>query len=290
MSDPRSSDEAGRNNDVSYVKAALRWQYNWITMAGAAGFAVISGSALPLLLAAGVELIYLATVPQNSRFQRLVRSWQYDEQRKQQQKGLSDLFRELPTEMRGRYARLEAICQAIRENYKRLSSTSQMFAEQMESKLDGLSQSYVRLLNSAFHHRQYLNTTNPDVIRKEAAAIQTDMEHMPAKVQEINRKRIEILNKRLEKFDKIKENCQVVDAQCAAIEDVLQLIRDQSVTMHDPQEISEHLDNLVKDVEQTEETVREMESIFDLSPLAAPDFAGGDFDNSGKNFGGRVRN
>ena len=283
---------AGEKDDdsISYVKAAFHWQYNLITLAGAVGFAVISASGLPLLLAGGLELIYLATVPQNARFQRLVRSWQYAEQKKQQQRGLSDLFRELPPEMRSRYARLDAICQAIRENYKRLSSTSQMFAEQMESKLDGLSQSYVRLLNSAFHHRQYLNTTNPDVIRKEAASLEADLDREPAKVQEINRKRIEILGKRIEKFDKIKENCQVVDAQCAAIEDVLQLIRDQSVTMHDPQQISEHLDSLVKDVEQTEETVREVESIFDLSPLATPDFNVGDPGNSGKMYGGRVRN
>jgi len=278
------------DGSISYVKAAFHWQYNLITLAGAVGFAVISASGLPLLLGAGLELIYLSTVPQNPRFQRLVRSWKYAEEKKQQQRGLSDLFRELPPEMRTRYARTDAVCQGIRENYKRLSSTSQMFAEQMESKLDGLSQSYVRLLNSAFHHRQYLNTTNPDSIRKEAAALQAGLDKDPLKVQEINKKRIEILGKRVEKFDKIKENCQVVDAQCAAIEDVLQLIRDQSVTMHDPQQISEHLDNLVKDVEQTEETVREMESIFDISPLASPDFNPDDFGSSGKTYGGRMRN
>jgi hypothetical protein len=278
------------DGSISYLKAAFRWQYNWISLAGAAGFALVSGSALPLLLAAGLELIYLSTVPQNRRFQRLVRSWKYAEQKKQQERSLNDLFRELPPEMRSRYARLDAVCRAIRDNYRRLSSTSQMFAEQMESKLDGLSQSYVRLLNSAFHHRQYLATTNPDAIRKEASALEGDLEREPAKVQEINRKRIEILNKRLAKFDKIKENCQVVDAQCAAIEDVLQLIRDQSVTMHDPQQISDHLDSLVKDVEQTEETVREVESIFDLSPLATPDFTGGDMGSGGRTFGGRVRN
>jgi hypothetical protein len=283
---------AGDKDDgsINYVKAAFHWQYNLITLAGAVGLAAISASGLPLLLAAGVELIYLSTIPQNSRFQRLARSWRFAEQKKVQQKGLSDLFRELPPEMRSRYARLDAVCQGIRENYKRLTSTSQMFAEQMESKLDGLSQSYVRLLNSAFHHRQYLNTTNLETIRKEAAGLQSDLEKEPPRVQEINRKRIEILGKRMEKFDKIKENCQIVDAQCAAIEDVLQLIRDQSVTMHDPQQISEHLDNLVKDVEQTEETVREVESIFDLSPLVSPDFDPGDIGNGGKTYGGRVRN
>jgi len=57
----------------------------------------------------------------------------------------------------------------------------------------------------------------------------------------------------------------VVQAQCSAIEDVLQLINDQSVTMRDPQQVSDQLDNLVRDVEQTEETVRQVEAVFDMA-------------------------
>jgi len=64
---------------INYVKEAAKLQYNWITLAGIAGFAVITGSALPLLLGAGLELMYLAVVPNNPRFQRLVRSWKYAE-------------------------------------------------------------------------------------------------------------------------------------------------------------------------------------------------------------------
>ena len=174
--------------------------------------------------------------------------------------------------MRTRYAQLDSACLAIRANYKRLSSTSQMFVEQMESKLDGLAQSYLRLLNAAFHHREYLNTTNPESIRHEARELEKGLEKQPPKVQEINRKRIEILNKRVEKYEKVRENCQVIDAQCAAVEDVLQLIRDQSVTMRDPQQLSDHLDSLVRDVEQTEETVREVEAIFESTPLLPGEF------------------
>jgi TolA-binding protein len=58
----------------------------------------------------------------------------------------------------------------------------------------------------------------------------------------------------------------VVEAQIAAMEDVLQLVRDQSITMRDPQQVSDQLDNLVKDVEQTEETVKQMEAIFSTLP------------------------
>jgi hypothetical protein len=84
-------------------------------------------------------------------------------------------------------------------------------------------------------------------------------------VQEINRRRIEILAKRLDRFEKIGENHQVIEAQCSAMEDVLRLIRDQSVTMKDPQQVSDQLGSLVRDVEQTEDTIRQVEAIFDLT-------------------------
>jgi hypothetical protein len=259
------------NGDISYIKAAFNWQYNWIAMAGAAAFALVSHSPLPLVLGAGCELMYLATVPNNKRFQRLVRSWAYADEKRQREQSLSALFYELPPEMRMRYGKLDTTCQAIHQNYSRLTSTSQIFVEQMETKLQGLMQSYVRLLNSAFHHRDYLRTTNRDTIHKEIDQLQRSLEKDSPKVREINSRRIEILNKRVEKFEKVNENCQVIDAQCAAIEDVLELIKDQSVTMNDPRQINDNLDSLVKDVEQTEETVREVESIFEISPLDTPE-------------------
>ena len=252
--------------EINYVKEAAKLQYNWITLAGIAGFAVVSGSALPLLLGAGIELMYLSLVPQSPRFQRLVRSWKYAEEKRQHDRRLNAMFQEIPAEMRLRYADLDRICTAIRENYSRLSSTSQIFAQQMEDRLQGLLQGYVRLLHAAWQHREYLRTTDLRVVEHELAQLQKEQESDLPKVQEINRKRIEILNKRVEKFKKIRENCEVIDAQCAAVEDVLGLIKDQSVTMRDPQQLSEHLEGLVRDVEQTEETVREVESIFESVP------------------------
>ncbi len=262
----------GQGDDsVHYVKEALKWQYNWIGLAGAAAFAVVSGTALPILLAAGLELMYLSIVPQSSRFRRLVRSWKFAEQKRQIEMSLRSMFLEMPPEVRTRYANVDSLCRAIRENYTRLSSTSQMLMGQMENRLQGLLQGYLRLLYAGCQHRNYLRTTDPQSIKREAAELERSLSNDSPKVQEINRKRVEILTKRLEKYGKISENCQVIDAQCAAMEDVLQLIRDQSVTLRDPQEVSDQLDGLVRDVEQTEQTVREMEQIFDLT---APDMTG----------------
>jgi len=93
----------------------------------------------------------------------------------------------------------------------------------------------------------------------------------PPQVQEINRRRVEILTKRLERYDKVRENQKVVQAQCLAIEDILKLIRDQSVTMRDPQQVTDQLESLVHDVEQTEETVRQVEAVFEMATPDAVD-------------------
>jgi hypothetical protein len=254
-------------DSTNYVKAAFHWQYNWITLAGAAAFALISGTALPILLAAGLELMYLAIVPQSSRFRRLVRSWQLaDEQLKHQQK-LNDMLRNLSPEMQSRYVHCAQICGSIRANFAQLSSQSQIFLQQIDTSLQGLLNGYARLLVAAAQQQQYMKSTARDEIKREIALLQKNMSGEPQRVQEINQKRIEILNKRLEKFDKIAENCKVVDAQIAAVEDVLLLVRDQSVTMRDPQQVSDRLDSLVHDVEQTEQTVQQVETIFsDMSP------------------------
>ena len=248
--------------EPNYVKEAFNVQYNWIALCGIGAFSLLTGTAIPLALAGGLELMYLAVVSQHPRFQRLVRSWHFAEEQKQNEQKLTDMLRSLPPDMQGRYIRLAEVCGSIRQNFAQLSSTSQIFVQQMNSRLEGLLHGYARLLSAAFQQRQYVKVTDPDQITKEIAALQQHLNSDPPRVQEINKKRIEILSKRLEKYQKITENRQVVDAQCSAVEDVLQLVRDQSVTMRDPQQVSDQLANLVHDVEQTEQTVQQVESIF----------------------------
>jgi len=266
----QSVEELGLSH-VDFVKEALKWQYNWIGLAGAALFALVSGTGMPLVLAAGLELIYVSLVPRSSRFRRLVRSWKYAEQKRQREMKLSAMFNEMLPELRTRYVALDTLCGAIRSNYSRLSSTSQMFLEQMAQRLLGLLEAYLRLLYADFQHSEYLQTTDPDTIRREAAQLERALSSDPPQVQEINRRRVEILTKRLERYDKVRENQKVVQAQCLAIEDILKLIRDQSVTMRDPQQVSDQLESLVHDVEQTEETVRQVEAVFEMATPDAVD-------------------
>src|SRR5690348_17366400 len=110
----REAEESLGIDNTNFVKEALKWQYNWIGLAGAAAFALVAGSGFPLVLAAGLELIYISLVPQSSRFRRLVRSWQYAAEKKRLEQNLAALFQEIPPEMRIRYARLDQLCRNIR--------------------------------------------------------------------------------------------------------------------------------------------------------------------------------
>lgn len=252
--------------DPNYLKEAFQWQYNLIGLGGAAVASLVAMNPLPLILAAGVELMYLATVPNMPAFKRLIRSQAYEAEKKAHDDNLKQMLYALPPERRDRHHHLQQIGAAIRANFASLSSTSQIFVGQLETRLDGLLTSFVRLANHDMQHVHYLQTTNPDAIRRELASLRERLPKEAPKVQEINSKRIEILQKRLEKHDKIRENRQVIDAQCRAIEDVLQLIREQSMTMTDPQQVNDRLELLVKDVESTEDAVREVETIFQMSP------------------------
>ena len=255
---------SGKTDDreeINFVKAAFNLQYNWIALGGAALFAVVSGSLLPVILAAGVELMYLAVVPQMATFQRLVRSWKFGEELQQRQVQFAQMLSSLSPEAKSRYGKLAQVCAVVRSNFSQFSTTSKIFLQQMDARLDGLLDGYARLLLAASQQQQYLKGTDPDEIGQEITALQEEMDNDPVKVQEINKKRIEILTKRLEKYQKICENQQIVDAQCSAIEDALHLVRDQSVTMRDPQQVSDQLDTLVRDVEQTEQTVQQVEAM-----------------------------
>jgi len=284
-SDPGASD---------FLKAAFHWQYNLIALGGTVVFAALSASALPLILVGGLELIYLSVIPHNKRFQRLVRSWRFAEEKKSHELKITQMWQQLPTDARSRYDQLVTVCKAVTDNYSSLSSASQMLVSQMHDKLQGMLEAYLRLLYADQQHIDYLRTTNPTAIKRQIDQLQQKLASESAKVQEIDKQRIEILTKRAEKFEKIRENRQVIEAQCAAIEDGLELIRDQSVTMRDPQQVSGQLEGLLQSVEQTEDTVKQVEDIFETAQNEAdtlgPLPSDSSVSDSASRTTGRVRN
>ena len=255
-------------DEPNFLSAAFKSQYNLIGLGTAIGFAVLSGTALPLLLAAGVELMVLPLVAGNGRFQRLVRARvspdKVEEQQERVQQESSQMLKQLSDYERGRYRQLQGLAQEIRSNYGTLDSTSQMLVSDLSDKLSFLLSFYLRMRSSLGRYERYFSTTNPEQMQERIAMLEHEMATCPPRVQQVKARTKAVLEKRLERYTKALENKNLIDAQTETVQEVLQLLRDQSYSMRDPRTITEQLDGLVSSAEETERGVRDMEDL--LSP------------------------
>jgi len=251
--------------EPNFLAHAFRSQYNLIGLGTALGFAVLSGTLLPIVVAAGVELIVLPLVSGNQRFQRLVRarvSEEEDQEAAQRtQKEAWDLLQYLPGPEQQRYRALQGLAAEIRQNYKALDSTSQMLVEELVRKLDFLLSFYLRMRYSLMRYQAYFSTTDPERIQERIAMLEHEMSSGTERIQQIKARTRNVLEKRLERYQKALENRQLVEAQTETVEEVLQLLRDQSYSMRDPRTITEQLDGLVSSAEDTERGVRDLEEL-----------------------------
>jgi flagellar biosynthesis/type III secretory pathway chaperone len=136
-----------------------------------------------------------------------------------------------------------------------------MLLEELVKKLDFLLSFYLRMRYSLSRYEGYLASTSPERIQERIAMLDHEIAKGPQRVQQIKARTKVVLQKRLERYQKALENKQLVEAQTETVEEVLQLLRDQSYSIRDPRSITEQLDGLVSSAEETERGVKDLELI-----------------------------
>lgn len=217
-----------------------------------------------LLFMTAVELLYLGTVPNMPRFRKIVRARKLAEQK--QPPSDQDIFRQLSRLSQKRYLKLRKIQRSIAANYQRFTPTSQGLLENHLKKIDHLIKIYLNLLALKERHEHFLQSTTEENIAQTITALKEDMADDPPRIRAIKERRLEILQKRLNRIKKARENLEILEAQLATIEDVIQYIHDQSLTMRNPEELTFQLDTLLSEAEETEAIVQELEDIFSSTP------------------------
>src|SRR6266704_4221752 len=188
-SDVCSSDLGPLAEEPNYLAHAFKSQYNLIGLGTAIGFAVLSSSALPLLLAAGIQLAVLPLVAGSDRFQRLVRARRLEEERGERQDKqhaeASAMFRALSEPERVRYRGLETLATEIRQNYKGLDASSQALLDELVQKLEFLQAFYLRMRYSVARYEAYFQTTDPERLRERLAMLEHEMKEGPERVRDM---------------------------------------------------------------------------------------------------------
>lgn len=252
----------------NYIKAAFMLPVNLVALGVSAATSAVIGDASPMLIALGAEGVYLGVLSSMPRFQRAIKSQQ--DHGDEASAEVVALLEDLAPSQREHYFFLRDLRDKILANYRKLPG-GRVLAASSEPRVDSLLTAFLRLLTTLNNYRQYLSATDHKNIQRELLDLRAEAaEEANDRLREVKGKRVEIIEKRLKRFEQAAESREVVSHQLAGIEDLLKLTHEQSIAIRDPATVAKQLDVLSAEVQETEETVKEMEKFLEFAEEISP--------------------
>jgi hypothetical protein len=275
---------------LRYLKEAFTFRWNLLLFGGAAAAAVMSGHAdiaLPLIAAA--EVTYLAGLTTLPRFQSAIdakanaeergasggRTEASPEQRTNARDRILEVLKSLQEDRRARFLRLRARCvemsriaNAVRGETRDASGAS---AELRQPALDRLLWVFLRLLLSDQAIARFLQAADEASIDKTLGDLKVRRKKRADSVGEANQADDRIIRSiddsisttelRKENIEKAKHNAEFVQAELDRLENKIHAVTEMAVSHTDPDEMSSRIDAISEGISQTEQTIRELQSI-----------------------------
>jgi hypothetical protein len=223
--------------DLQYLKEAAKEPVNFWGLAGFAVAAAFIPSVIPLGLALVAEGLYLATVPSNSIYRRLVdqrQKKQLYEMRRRQREKMIDTFD--PRE-REAVLYLKWLKKQIFENYQKFTG-----AKDVPTNIQSLEQrweDFVDLLDVYRRRKNHLRSINKQAVQNQLMQATRSVEQAPdERARRIQQANVEILKRRLAQFGELERSVKLVEGQLQSIENFFGLVNDQVVTLPTPERVS----------------------------------------------------
>ncbi|MCW9707742.1 hypothetical protein [Fodinibius salsisoli] len=215
-------------------------------------------SSLILTMAFGTELMYLGILPRLPRYRKRVKYQKLHEQNAMDNE--RSTFQELDAQSQKRFLTLKRLTKLVKENFDKLPYSSQGLLENIRQKIQELVSNYLTLLDLHKRYQLYMNTSVEESLKVEVQKEERKMENMQSeRLKRTTNRRVGILKKRLKKFEIAKEKYLICETHLETIEDAIQYIYEQSMTMSKPEEIGFQLDNLLEEVEETSQLIDDMD-------------------------------
>lgn len=284
---------------LRYLKEAFTFRWNLLLFGAAAAAATISGHAdVALPLVAAAEITYLAGLTTLPRFQSAIDAKANAEERgprgatgatgataaargaaPEQQTSARDrvleVLKSLAEDRRARFLRLRARCvemsriaNAVRGDTRDTSGAS---ADLRQPALDRLLWVFLRLLLSEQAIGRFLQAADEAGIGKTLEELKARRKKRADSVGEANQPDDRILRSiddsistaelRKENVEKAKQNAEFIAAELDRLENKIQAVTEMAVGHTSPDEMSSRIDAISEGISQTEETIRELQSI-----------------------------
>lgn len=272
-----------------YLKEAFLFRWNLLVFGGAATAAIVSGHAdIALPLVAAAEVAYLGGLTTLPRFQAAIDAKARSEERgtpgatrtPAQDPGIArdrilEVLKSLTEDRRSRFLRLRARCvemsriaNAVRGDTRDASGAS---TELRTPALDRLLWVFLRLLLSEQAIARFLQAADEAGIDKSVTELRARRKKRADSVGEANQADDKIIRSlddsiataelRKENVQKARTNAEFVAAELDRLENKIQAVTEMAVGHTDPDEMSSRIDAISEGISQTEQTIRELQSI-----------------------------
>ncbi|MGE3543588.1 MAG: hypothetical protein AB7L28_06640 [Kofleriaceae bacterium] len=274
---------------VRYLKEAFLFRWNLLIFGGAAAAAALSGYgdvALPLVAAA--ELTYLAGLTTLPRFQGAIDAKVRAETRQSgalpavnpeaaasTRDRILEVLKSLTEERRSRFLRLRARCvemsriaNAVRGETRDASGAA---TELRQPALDRLLWVFLKLLLSEQAISRFLQAADEASIDRTLSDLKARRKKRADSVGEANQAGDRIVRSlddsistaeaRKDNLDKAKQNAEFVATELDRLENKIQAVTELAIGHSDPDEMSHRIDAIAEGISQTEQTIRELQSI-----------------------------
>ena len=250
------------DSDGSILKELVFNQYQAILLGGAAALSLISFSPLPLLVWLGGELVLLPLLDSRP-LRRLLLRRRRAEARADAEESRERTLDSLDPVHARRYAAMEQVCSLIEANYQGLHGISQSYLTEQRDKLDMILDGCLHRLMALQRYERMLARKTPNVVQQEIQALQRELEQqgLPERARAAVQKNLELKRHLLGSLNEARGTMKAIVSELDSMASLLEVLHQNSISMRDPQAISQELDSIVRQSEDSERVVREMEAL-----------------------------
>jgi hypothetical protein len=264
----------------SILRELIVNQYQAIVLGGAALASLVTVNPLPLLVWLGSEMVLLPILD-SGPLRRLVARRKLANSRAQANAERSRLVGALTPQQAKRYAGMEELCRLIEANYQSLTGISQVYLSEQRRKLDLILQGYVQRLMALQRYEKMPMTRNSRDIEEEIEGLEQELADpgLNERAASALKKNLELKRRLLDSLSEVGGTVRALYTELDSMESLLEVLHQNSISLRDPQAISQELDAIVRQSEESDRIVREMETLLrsgtegwesDILPDTAP--------------------
>jgi hypothetical protein len=246
----------------SILRELILNQYQAIVLGGTALVSLIALNPLPLLFLLGTELVLLPVLD-SGPLRRLVARRRLELARAEAAASRTNSIGDLTPANAKRYAAMEHMCALIETNYQSLTGISQAYLEEQRGKLDTILQGYLNRLMAVQRYERLPAGRTTDEVMEEIEVLEQELAEpdLPKRAAAALEKNLELKRRLLTSLSEVGGTMKALVTELDSIESLLEMLHQNSISLRDPQAISHDLDAIVRQSEESDRIVREVESM-----------------------------